>query len=376
MLSSATHKQDLWKSCHTAINTSILISERKAAAAVAAGKPITNPNDSLTLTDVHMNSNSSTMDEDNSSRHGGDETSTDDSDSEDFSKELAKAAELNKKKLLTKKKSVGRGRVGRPPKRPLNSKRYSKYKSDDSSDSSDFDDDLLSEDYDTDMETSGPGNTSNNQDDEEGYQNEIELIQNIENRLTNTKATTNANNGVESTIKTNSPSQKTPELKGTKSQRQKNTSSAGFNSNKSPKVAKIKEEDVYEYLEEGEKHVSSESSAAANIAAAMKKRLVVVASVDPDENDAGSEARKEAVSNDTIVSADSAGRAAINKQKQAAKKTHEKPKEKEKPKPRQSKTQESPKQVEADQSMNDSTASSSNRRQQPSRANKLKKYNG
>ena len=38
MLSGATsHKQDLWKSCHTAINKSILISERKAAAAAANG---------------------------------------------------------------------------------------------------------------------------------------------------------------------------------------------------------------------------------------------------------------------------------------------------------------------------------------------------
>jgi hypothetical protein len=43
MLSGAiSHKQDLWKSCHTAINKSILISERKAAAAVASGL---NPND-------------------------------------------------------------------------------------------------------------------------------------------------------------------------------------------------------------------------------------------------------------------------------------------------------------------------------------------
>lgn len=30
-----SHKQDLWKSCHTAINKSILISERKAEAAAA-----------------------------------------------------------------------------------------------------------------------------------------------------------------------------------------------------------------------------------------------------------------------------------------------------------------------------------------------------
>lgn len=35
---ATTHKQDLWKSCHTAINKSILISERKAEAAAAAGK--------------------------------------------------------------------------------------------------------------------------------------------------------------------------------------------------------------------------------------------------------------------------------------------------------------------------------------------------
>jgi hypothetical protein len=34
-----SNKQDLWKSCHTAINKSILISERKADAAAAAGKP-------------------------------------------------------------------------------------------------------------------------------------------------------------------------------------------------------------------------------------------------------------------------------------------------------------------------------------------------
>ena len=31
-----SNKQDLWKSCHTAINKSILISERKAEAAAAA----------------------------------------------------------------------------------------------------------------------------------------------------------------------------------------------------------------------------------------------------------------------------------------------------------------------------------------------------
>jgi hypothetical protein len=38
MLSSlANNKQDLWKSCHTAINKSILISERKSATALANG---------------------------------------------------------------------------------------------------------------------------------------------------------------------------------------------------------------------------------------------------------------------------------------------------------------------------------------------------
>lgn len=57
MLSGVTsHKQDLWKSCHTAINKSILISERKAAAAIANGTPIiTDAQNSEGLSDESYN---------------------------------------------------------------------------------------------------------------------------------------------------------------------------------------------------------------------------------------------------------------------------------------------------------------------------------
>ena len=316
MLSGAiTHKQDLWKSCHTAINKSILISERKAASSVN-GKASNTDLDNLTangditgeaMSGLDNSVNASKVS--NRKRYDTDETSSSDDD-DDF--ESSKDFTPKRKIVNNKSNTTGcikNSRGGK--KRNLNSslksaksgpqKRLRRFKSDDSSSDDDFDEDLLSEDIDSDDglnhsdsetelkpkllkskqdaerrtsrrskkptvksseydfddddddddddESNHEGIRFNDEDDDD-CQNEIELIQNIENRL----------------------------LSAAKSNAEENTSSGGIKlpvSMTTPKNSLNKSTD--------DNQVSSEACAAANIAAAMKKRVVVVGAVKDEE---------------------------------------------------------------------------------------------
>ncbi|RNA03503.1 hypothetical protein BpHYR1_022933, partial [Brachionus plicatilis] len=190
MLHGATStKQDLWKSCHTAINKSILISERKAAVAVQLAEK---------------------------------------KKSEEIEKKEAKENKSEEKK---RKRTYASSSEGDDFDDMLESEEYES--GDNANDEEDDDDEIeMFKNKKVNRKKNRPkAKKSNSQSDESNesdtdeYANEIELIQNIENRLVNPKEAEEL---------------KTPEI-------------------------------------EQEKEESSEALAAANIAAAMKKRFVVVA---------------------------------------------------------------------------------------------------
>ena len=297
MLSGAiTHKQDLWKSCHTAINKSILISERKAAMNITT----TSPNDSINLNATNLTSENETKTTTRKSRKSkyDAEISTSSDDDGEFEGVQTSKEKKSLKNSDNATSVLARNRASHAAKnKSLNGslnqvpqKRLRRFKSDESSSScSSFgfgDGAFLSEEYDS-CDEDGANNensdeeiekalkatsksatklrrknsgrmkkrpnnkifnedtlnyeTDSNEDeeeDEEDCQNEIELIQNIEKRLLNNNNSATTTNTA-STSKTKATSQKL----------------------QMPKEEKIS---------------SSEASAAANIAAAMKKRIVVI----------------------------------------------------------------------------------------------------
>ena len=144
MLHGATStKQDLWKSCHTAINKSILISERKAALAALQGdkgkKEDKKDEADKSEDKKRRRSFSSSTDDEFDDCLESEEFDSDEEDDEDEI-EMFKNQSVNRK-----------------PKR-LKTKKSTNSQSDES-----------------------------NESDEDEYANEIELIQNIENRLVNPK---------------------------------------------------------------------------------------------------------------------------------------------------------------------------------------------
>lgn len=324
MLSGAmTHKQDLWKSCHTAINKSILISERKAQAAVASGKELP-ANDEYMLGGLdtsELDGEHSLLD--TNSAKAKTKSGRKKSSKYDFESERASSSDSSSdddaskiiipKKYLTKKsKSAAAKTNGSLKKSNENGKRKKRFNSSSSTSSNEFDESLVSEDVESDpagdlnesSSDDGVEKTStslkkvtnlikgkmkrdqdqskasrrsqrprkqlkkydqsdedNNEeedeengvlynDEDEDNPNEIELIQNIENRLTTQSSGKSQQQPVATTPKVVSNSFKLPIIKS-------NLSSSKLN--------------VSNDLED------SEASAAANIAAAMKKRFVIVA---------------------------------------------------------------------------------------------------
>ena len=335
MLSGAnTHKQDLWKSCHTAINKSILISERKAACGKSAlpindltgnfsdfntsktddeeevgegGENDTEENNKTKKSNNKITNNKKTK---NKSKYDFKSDSSSDSDGEIVipKKYLNKASRKNKPNTANKNATVKKRK-----------KRFNSSSS--TSSSSEFDDDLESEEIDSDHNLEGSIEEENEEsknmkkvtnllkgkikeeeiksnqnrrrsqrqrkptfknaegnnimtddeddDDDEGIkyndedednQNEIELIQNIENRLaTNNSSNSKTTSPVVTSSSSTSNRLKLPLIKSssqnTVTTNPKNNNSSGNNDHS--------EDD-------------NEESAAANIAAAMKKRFVVV----------------------------------------------------------------------------------------------------
>ena len=330
MLSGAiTHKQDLWKSCHTAINKSILISERKAAMNLSNNNitTMTSLNDSIGLNATNL----TTSENDETTRKKAprkskldNENSTESDDDEDGLEVKPKERKLVTKNSANTTSVLARNRASHNKSLNDNSdallkpaqKRLRRFKSDESSSSCssfDFGDGngggFLSEEFDscegennensddddeleskaTVMKKAKNKLTANKRvrprsgvkkraytkkrtskifnedtlnyetdsdeedDDEEDCQNEIELIQNIEKRLLNSNTTSSvtATAAEPAVVATATPTvtsktRATPKL---------------LHGIQTPKENKIS---------------SSEASAAANIAAAMKKRIVVI----------------------------------------------------------------------------------------------------
>jgi len=231
-----SNKQDLWKSCHTAINKSILISERKAEAAAAAGKPFVFCDPTLETFNQRMQAKekgnkdglNTSMSQDEGDHTTGDSsredlTSSSDGDSDDSDVDTYV------------RRSGGSGRAVNGTSKPrttASSKRASLPRLSKSNKR------IVVHDSASDGERSGDSSDdeADNHEDGVNHDHEVELIQS---RLGKKSA------AVSSAAK-------------------KNTSSTT-----SPKSV-VKAE------------VSSEASAAANIAAAMKKRLVVVAGPNND----------------------------------------------------------------------------------------------
>ena len=298
-----SHKQDLWKSCHTAINKSILISERKAMAAAAAAASATNADG----TEVKQ--------------ADGTEAAATDADAKTGAT-AAKKTPNSKKPVANGKKPAANGKGGAKKKQTKKKRRYNSGSS--SSSDEDYFGNLHSEDistndddearietddedasaaakqnqaakkppakpnstisfrrserqrkpaikfnsseYDTDSNTDSDTDTSSEfsgfsaaKGDEE-CPHEIELIQNIEKRLTS----------------------------GTSAK--KSTSAASKAQGKSAK--KSLEDDISPNTSLSAppppiNNESSETQAASNIAAAMKKRIVVVGANDEDNDDDG-----------------------------------------------------------------------------------------
>lgn len=197
MLHGATStKQDLWKSCHTAINKSILISERKAAQAQAGIQ-----NGSRNKSRLNSESGG---DNSNDSKNKLNDASTNESLGESDS-ELPKKF-YNANNSLNKKQAKNMNNQKR---------RRRSYSSSSSTSSSggDFDENLMSEEFDSEDQSDQDGEDeeleinpiksnqrrpkrqkkknnfsfqgSGSEEDGDEFANEIELIQNIENRLVN-----------------------------------------------------------------------------------------------------------------------------------------------------------------------------------------------
>ena len=170
MLSGAlTHKQDLWKSCHTAINKSILISERKAAA----GLPLTDSNMSSSHLNVSANVDTAVSGKCKKTRKVKYEEATSDDSSSGDEPLAGEFTPVNKRIKNAKNAAaanttgglLARNRTQHTKKQHLNGslkqtpqKRMRRFKSDDSSSSSssfDFEEGLLSEDVDSDDDGDG-----------------------------------------------------------------------------------------------------------------------------------------------------------------------------------------------------------------------------
>lgn len=242
MLSGVTsHKQDLWKSCHTAINKSILISERKAAAALANGTPLKN--------ECEMNAeglseesylNILNFQNRNDSEFGAAGDNDDDEDSDRSDIEL-------QPKIVKQKKTKNTVIMTRRRMSTRNTRSKSKIQIEDQ----DMDESNDENEYEAGSELAV-------KEEVEGEPNEeIELIQNIENRLVN------KNNSLPSPGEYAKPAQ----IKRCATLSSRQTT----NSNSQP-VKKAQSSSSVQQQE------STEASAAANIAASMKKRIVVIAS--------------------------------------------------------------------------------------------------
>lgn len=259
MLSGLTsHKQDLWKSCHTAINKSILISERKAAAAAANGTPLKSDNTEglsdesyLNILNFQQRNNGDykinghranvEAEEDDDDEDDDDDRDTDsDEDSDESDIELQ--PKIVKQRKTKKTVTINRTRA---------STRRSKSKVPEEFSDSDEDEMEIKEEAD--------GETSPNF--------EIELIQNPEHRLVN-----------KSNISTSSPpaaiTKSSPMTR--RSAALANRNQAGLSSTST--MATRNKQNATSTPVQQQPHESSEASAAANIAASMKKRIVVIAS--------------------------------------------------------------------------------------------------
>jgi transposase len=323
MLSGAnTHKQDLWKSCHTAINKSILISERKAASGKSAI-----PNNDLAGNFSDFYTSKTDGDEENDPEENNTKKSktnnkkTKNKSKYDFNSDSSSDSDgeiVIPKKYLNKAGQKNKRNAANAANTGSAKKRNKRFNSSSSTSSSDFDDDLESEEIDSDhnldgsideeneesknmkkvtnllkgkikeeetqlnqsrrrsqrqrkptyKNTEGNNLITDDEDDDEGVkyndedednQNEIELIQNIENRLaTNNSSNSKTTSPIVTSSSSTSNSLKLPIIKSPPSQ---NTVTAKAKNNS---TTNNQSED------------DNEESAAANIAAAMKKRFVVV----------------------------------------------------------------------------------------------------
>jgi hypothetical protein len=289
MLSSlANHKQDLWKSCHTAINKSILISERKSAAALANGtatnKSSLNSNgvDEVAsalgiLNDSIDNINKSTDTDDDEDLEydddlGDDDNSSDsnsddeDDDDDHLDKDSSSSSEdevltrVKREKVIQKKKPAPAKPLRSTPIQRRQSSRLkkpnSKFTPFDESDGDDEDDD-----------ESAKINDENGIRRRVKDEDEVELIQNIENRQKqNNKNSTQTKQQKQTTAAATSK-QPLAIISPPPAQQQTSTSNTTTSGRAKRQIKTKKDQES-----------SSEASAAANIAAAMKKRFVVIAS--------------------------------------------------------------------------------------------------
>ena len=258
MLTGATsHKQDLWKSCHTAINKSILISERKAAAAAANGL-VFNVNTSASTNGESEN------EELNKSIDTLDSESRRESSSESDVEIEPKVGRKSRKTANEENEQRRRSTRIRKPNNKFRIDFDNEFdEEDDESEDEDSDEEEDDEEMDEESEDDD-GQTENINEElkvnfpldieikeEDEGQNEIELIQNIENRLNNSKQLI-------------LPFKSSPKPNGAKLPVCPLNPSPPSSPPRAPTPPPQQ---------------SSEASAAANIAAAMKKRFVVIAAV-------------------------------------------------------------------------------------------------
>lgn len=240
----ANQKQDLWKSCHTAINKSILISERKSAAAIASG---TEPNTSANADGIQQLTNAFEMLNEQpeiskivaSEMEDSESDDSDDDDDDDSSDSSSSSLDSVKKEKIIKKNIKNQ---------PNNSRRRSNRLRKPNLKFTEFEDDDSDED--------NEGNEKNNEHVTRiKEEDEVELIQNIENRQ-KSKQTTKAKSA---------PVSKQP------------LSIISPQTSQQPPVTPSNRLKRRAQISKPEEEPSSEASAAANIAAAMKKRFVVIA---------------------------------------------------------------------------------------------------
>ena len=262
MLSGTSNKQDLWKSCHTAINKSILISERKAAAAAVSG--------------VSFNPGMVTGESENDDLNKSLDTSHHDSSESDIEIEPKIVQQRRSRKLLNEESELKR-RISTRVRTP-NKKFKLDFDDDDDENSDDFDDEFDDSDDEDDEDDDDETENINNDvkinngypldieiKEEDEVPNEIELIQNIENRINNSKQTIPTPN------KQNSMKPNGAKLPLTIISPQVNP--VPVNNTPQPQP----QPQPQQPQQQQSNNQSSEASAAANIAAAMKKRFVVIA---------------------------------------------------------------------------------------------------